>query len=280
MLPVLCDLCGKVTRDANAPFKHGALSLCEQCARLFGKDSPARAMEEPGSLAAVEVAQNAEEGPDEAPETRRLGTTPSIASKALPPTPTLRIPAGLLNVLVRDLDGPFRRVSAKKASTPPTARPEPTAPVDEERRPTSKRARVAVSVWSRGIMASTGVTLAVMLAFASSRSSAPKAASVPTALASEAPVANAPPAASTVSVSPIFTRPSVPGPASVSSPLAQPAAAPQSAPPAAGRRAPPRPKPVPSATPALEPARTDVTEETEPRDTNTTGPVPEFGGRD
>jgi hypothetical protein len=291
MLAGVCDLCGAATRDSIGS-EHGRSLLCEHCIRLVGEELNARVLEETGSLAAVAIAQKADEAPAEnldGDDAERSALP--VASNALPATPTLRIPSALLSVLVRDLDGQFTPRSAMKVPAQPTARlrlvVEAEEPVAEERPP--KRVRLGVSLWTRGIMASTGVSLAIMFAFLSSKSTVPKPASLPTALANEAaeadlrPVASvAPvaPVAPVANVSPSFTRPSTEGPATASTPGSK--TLPSPAPAAIHRAPPPHPRSVSSAPPATAQAPPDAFDEAEthPDVAGTPGPVPEFGGRE
>ena len=282
MLVDVCDLCGEPRRAGGGPFEHGALSLCGRCVRLVGGDVSAPVPEEPGSLAAVSVAQNVEDAGDAPDASPSEGAIPLVTSKALGAGPTLRIPAALLDVLVRDLDGQWKRGKRKSAAPPAPSEPArlptpPTPPVPEKR---ARPRGASVSFWSRGIMASAGVTLAVMLAFLSLRSPAPKAADIPSALAHEAPAAQPPSTAVTAIVSPSFTRPSSPLPDPLQNAQAPaPATRPATAPASAAHHT--RGKSAPTAKPAApESQAADRDDEPEARPRDTAGPVPEFGGRE
>jgi hypothetical protein len=170
---VVCDLCGK-TKGVGASVRRGALALCEHCSGLFG-DSAGGAQSDPGSLAAFAVATEVDAGASaDAIDARNTLAAPRDAVSERPTRP---VPAPRLDELVKNLEGqftaPVEESPSEESASQPQARAIP--------RPT----RMDASAWGRGIMASAGITLAVMLAFLSSKATAPRAPGVPTALARE-----------------------------------------------------------------------------------------------
>jgi hypothetical protein len=129
-------------------------------------------------------------------------------------------------------------------------------------------------------MASAGITLAVMLAFVSLKSSLPKAAGLPAALAREgAPVVLALPSAWPPSLSAPVAQPTASALAPVTNLEAAPVAAPPTAPavvPARPTPAPGRPAPATSPKLAIEPAdasRAGETSAAAPAETDAVTPV-------
>jgi hypothetical protein len=176
---VVCDLCGK-TKGVGAGVRRGALALCEHCSGLFG-DSRREA--DPGSLAAFAVATEvAEAAPPDASDASDCDRSTLAAPRdAVSERPTLPVPAPRLDELVKNLEGQFAAPVDEASSVEPASSPAslPAA------RALPRSARMDASAWGRGIMASAGITLAVMLAFLSSKATAPRAPGVPSALARE-----------------------------------------------------------------------------------------------
>jgi hypothetical protein len=288
MGPVACDLCGKA-KGGNSPFaKHGALSLCSHCAGLFGHTGGMR--EEPGSLAGFAVAKRAEEtaGESVAPDPHSDRSTLVVERVETSATPTWRVPAPRLDELVKDLDGQFQRPSSS-VTLKPTQAP-PVALSDTEERPPAPRARRAdASAWGKGIMASAGITLAVMVAFLSLKSSVPKGAGVPSAMAREpVPVAvvSAKPLMPVAAASDAQPRSEAVESVAVAGAKQTPIGDAPLAPAAFTHRA-PAARPAKATKPAVNPAPARHAAEATPNsdlpappDANAAGPIPAFGGRD
>jgi hypothetical protein len=274
---VVCDLCGKAKTVAMV--KRGALALCEHCAGLFGGSSPLA--EDPGSLGAVAVA-------NEASESGRC----TLAAPRDPGSerPTLPVPAPRLDELVKNLDGQFTQTRpdmVARAAFQPATVEFLLQPRMRTSRPRPKRADA--SLWGKGIMASAGMTLAVMIAFLSLKATTPRAPGVPSALAHEEPTFVPPPIAHAVATDPI---PSPPAEAAEPAKSAAAQNRPATAPPPA--RTPTETQPAPRRAPSLpaklktksaEPAVPAVTKPADPPAPSEppppgAGPNPEFGGRD
>jgi hypothetical protein len=253
MMPVACDLCGK--EKASPLAKHGALSLCAGCADTFG-------------------------GP-------RLASTGSLRAVAVAPrpsaVPTWRVPAPRLDELVRDLDGQFTPATGGESPKTPSAELEPARVLPGERPRVPRSRRMDASALSRGIMASAGISFAVILAFLSMKSALPRAAGVPAALAREEPAVSAvlpappPPESERPRAAPAALGHSVVVLSAAERPSTGPAGSV-----VAPRRPSPRPKPaVVSGDAGTHVVEARVVDDTPPRpDPSAAGPVPEFGGRD
>jgi hypothetical protein len=275
MAAAVCDLCGTTKEGLGRLVKHGALGLCGRCAGLFGERFGLARDEEPGSLAAVAVEPRADLGPE-----RSTLAVPCVeASK----TPTCRVPALPLDDLMREIDDAFDRSSAPAASQ--ASRHEPPSPTPHH----AARARTFdASVWGKGIMASTGIALAVMIAFLSIKSTLPKAAGTPAALALEAaPVhQGSPPPADPERQ--LQDWPSVPAIAPATReapppPVAAPAPPIRRAPAAASKHAPVRPVQRSSdagVAPVIDSVPGHAPESMDPVDPGANVPIPDFGGRD
>jgi hypothetical protein len=187
MAAAVCDLCGTTKGSLSPLIKHGALGLCARCACLFGERFGLAREDDPGSLAAFAVEARADLGPER--------STLAVPFVEISKAPTCPVPAPPLDELMREIDVAFDGTSARAAA--PNMRAEAASP-RAQRGPSTRT--LDASVWGKGIMASTGIALAVMIAFLSVKSTLPKAAGTPAALALEqaplVPPTSPPPVAS------------------------------------------------------------------------------------